>query len=144
MPDVFYFCDKRACGDVCPNNMCEHTPDVTHAVNFMRVDGNYSRAGRTAYFEKEPTMDEIKTTIDNPGAVINPVETKEIEMTPEEEQKAWDEMEKRYKKPLTEEQKADRRFWNFLDMVYKLAKMSGLYIEGHIKVRDKRTGKVWE
>ena len=86
-------------------------------------------------YEKEPIMDEIKTTIENPGAVVDPVETKEIEMTPEEQQKAWNEMERRYeKKPLTEEQK----------MVYKLARMSGLYIEGHIKVRDKRTGKVWE
>lgn len=145
MPDIFYFCDKHACGDVCPNGMCEHTADITHAVNFMRVDGNCKQTGTVAYFEKEPTMDEIKTTIENPGAVVDPVETKEIEMTPEEEQKAWNEMERRYKKkPLTEEQKADRRFWNFLDMVYKLAQMSGLYIEGHIKVRDKRTGKVWE
>ena len=73
------------------------------------------------------------------------VETKEIEMTEEQTEKATDEMERRYKKkPLTEEQKADRRFWNFLDVVYKLAQMSGLYIEGHIKVWDKRTGKVWE
>lgn len=136
--EILYICDKHACGDVCPNNMCEHTSDVTHAVNFMRVDGTYVRTGRTAYFEKEPIMDEIQTTIGNN------IETKEIEMTHEEEQKAWNEMEKRYKKPLTEEQKANRRFWNFLDVVYKLAQMSGLYIEGHIKVRDKRTGKVWE
>ena len=134
--DVFYICDKRACGDVCPNGMCEHTSDVTHAVNFMGVDGNWTQTGTTAYFEKEPTMDEIKTTIDNP------VETKEIEMTEEQKEKAVEDIRKR--KPLTEEQKADRRFWNFLDIVYKLAQMSGLYIEGHIKVRDKKTGKVWE
>ena len=145
MPDIFYICDKRACGDVCPNGMCEHTADVTHAVNFMQVDGKYVQNGNTAYFEKEPIMDEIKTTIENPGAVVDPVETKEIEMTPEEEQQAVEDLKKRYeKKPLTEEQKANRRFWNFLDVVYKLAQMSGLYIEGHIKVRDKRTGKVWE
>lgn len=145
MPDVFYICDKHACGDVCPNDLCEHTADVTHAVNFMQVDGNWTQTGTTAYFEKEPDMDEIKTTIDNPVAVVDHVKTKEIEMSPEEQQEAWNEMEKRYKKkPLTEEQKANRRFWNFLDIVYKLAQMSGLYIEGHIKVRDKRTGKVWE
>lgn len=140
--DVFYICDKRACGDVCPNGMCEHTSDVTHAVNFMEVDGKYTRPGTTAYFEKEPTMDEIKTTIDNSGAVIDHVETKEIEMTEEQTEKTTKDTCKR--KPLTEEQKADRRFWNFLDIVYKLAQMSGLYIEGHIKVRDKKTGKVWE
>ena len=144
MSDIFYFCDKHACGDVCPNNMCEYTSDITHAVNFMHVDGKYVQSGNTVYFEKEPTMDEIKTTIENPGAVVDPVETKEIEMTPEEEQqeKAVEDIQKR--NPLTEEQKANRRFWNFLEMVYKLARMSGLYIEGHIKVRDKRTGKVWE
>lgn len=142
MPDIFYFCDKHACGDVCPDDLCEHTADVTHAVNFMRVDGNFIR---TTYFEKESIMTDIQTMINNPGVVIDHVETEEIEMTHEEEQKAWNEMEKRYKKkPLTEEQKADRRFWNFLDIVYKLAKMSGLYIEGHIKVRDQKTGKVWE
>lgn len=145
MPDVFYICDRHACSDGCPNDLCEHTADVTHAVNFMKIDGKYARTGRTAYFEKEPTMDEIQITIDNPGAIVDTAETKEIVMTPEEQQKAWNEMEKRYKKkPLTEEQKANRRFWNFLDMVYKLAQISGLYIEGHIRVRDKKTGKVWE
>ena len=87
-------------------------------------------------------MAEIKTTIENPGAVVNSVETKEIEMTEEQQKKATEEIKKRT--PLTEEQKANRRFWNFLEMVYKLAQMSGLYIEGHIKVRDKKTGKVWE
>ena len=82
--------------------------------------------------EKEPAMTTTSNTI----------ETKEIEMTQEEQEKAMEDIQKR--KPLTEEQKADRRFWRFLDMVYKLAQMSGLYIEGHIKVRDKKTGKVWE
>ena len=136
--DAFYICDKRACGDVCPNGMCEYTSDVTHAVNFMGFDGKYAHTGRTAtaYFEKEPSMDEIKTTIENP------IEMKEIEMTEEQTEKTTEDTRER--KPLTEEQKANRRFWNFLEMVYKLARMSGLYIEGHIKVRDKRTGKVWE
>lgn len=31
MSNIFYICDKPACGDVCPNIMCEHTSDVTHA-----------------------------------------------------------------------------------------------------------------
>lgn len=84
--------------------------------------------------EKEPAMTTTNNTI----------ETKEIEMTQEEQEQTTEDIQKRYKKPLTEEQKADRRFWRFLDMVYKLAQMSGLYIEGHIKVRDKKTGKVWE
>lgn len=143
MPDIFYICDKRACGDVCPNIMCEHTSDVTHAVSFMEVDSKYTRTGTTAYFEKESTMAEIEN-MPNTDDLVMRVETKEIEMTEEqkEKEKATEEIKKRT--PLTEEQKANRRFWNFLEMVYKLARMSGLYIEGHIKVRDKKTGKVWE
>ena len=127
-----------------------HASDVTNAVNFMHVDGEFVQTGNTAYFDKEPTMTDVETILNNPGVIVDHIETKEIEMTEEQTEKATDEMKKRYKKkrykkkPLTEEQKADRRFWNFLDVVYKLAQMSGLYIEGHIKVRDKRTGKVWE
>lgn len=142
MPDIFYVCNKRACGDVCPNGMCEHTSDVTHAVNFIHVDGKYTRTGNTVYFEKEPAMTENMPGTDD---LVMRVETKEIEMTEEQTEKTEKTTkDTRKHKPLTEEQKADRRFWNFLDIVYKLARMSGLYIEGHIKVRDKRTGKVWE
>lgn len=133
MPDILYICDHRAC-ERCNGVEGCYTTDISHAVNFAKLED--------FYFEKEPIMDEIKTTIENPGAVVDPVETKEIEMTEEQTEKATEEIKKRT--PLTEEQKANRRFWNFLDMVYKLAQMSGLYIEGHIKVRDKRTGKVWE
>ena len=135
MPDILYICDHHAC-ERCNGIKGCYTTDISHAVNFAKI--------RDFYFEKEPVMAEIKTTIENPGTVVDPVETKGIEMIHEEEQTVWNKMEKRYKKLLTEEQKANRRFWNFLDIVYKLAQMSGLYIEGHIKVRDKRTGKVWE
>ena len=141
MPDIFYICDKRACGDVCPNNMCEHTSDVTHAVNFTKVDSKWTQTSNTAYFEKEYIMAEIEN-MPNTDDLVMRVETKEIEMTEEQKEKATEEIKKRT--PLTEEQKANRRFWNFLEIVYKLARMSGLYIEGRIKVRDKRTGKVWE
>lgn len=141
MPDIFYICDKHAYGDVCPNGMCEYTSDVTHAVNFTKVDGKWTQTGTTAYFEKEYIMAEIEN-MPNTDDLVMRVETKEIEMTEEQKEKAIEEIKKRT--PLTEEQKANRRFWNFLEMVYKLARMSGLYIEGHIKVRDKKTGKVWE
>lgn len=141
MPDIFYICDKHACGDVCPNGMCEYTSDVTHAANFTKVDGKWTQTGTPAYFEKESTMAEIEN-MPNTDDLVMRVETKEIEMTEEQKEKATEEIKKRT--PLTEEQKANRRFWNFLEMVYKLARMSGLYIEGHIKVRDKKTGKVWE
>ena len=133
MPEILYICDHRAC-ERCNGIEGCYTTDISHAVNFAKLND--------FYYEKEPTMTTTST---------NTVETEEIKMSPEEQQEAWSEkMEKCYKeksfkkKPLTEEQKADRRFWNFLDMVYKLAQMSGLYIEGHIKVRDTKTGKVWE
>lgn len=83
-------------------------------------------------------MTDVETILNNPGVIVDHIDTKEIDMTEEQTDK------RSKKKPLTEEQKANRRFWNFLDMVYKLAQMSGLYIEGHIKVRDTKTGKVWE
>lgn len=133
MPEIHYICDKRACG-FCPNDLCNHTSDIRHAKNFELLGD--------LYFEKESTMAEIEN-MPNTDDLVMRVETKEIEMTEEQQEKATEDIQKRYK-PLTEEQKANRRFWNFLDMVYKLAQMSGLYIEGHIKVRDKRTGKVWE
>ena len=112
MCNVPYYCRYICAG--CPDGM---SPDTCPVYNDR---------------EEERTMTTTNNTI----------ETKEIEMTQEEQEKAMEDIQKR--KPLTEEQKADRRFWRFLDMVYKLAQMSGLYIEGHIKVRDKKTGKVWE
>ena len=38
-PDIWYLCDREACGDKCPNNNCMYTRDITHAVNF-HADGD--------------------------------------------------------------------------------------------------------
>lgn len=38
---VLYFCDKKACGEDCPNPIsCDHTTDPLHAVNFEKVVSN--------------------------------------------------------------------------------------------------------
>lgn len=31
---IFYICDKKACGDICPNKDCEYTAQIKHAKNF--------------------------------------------------------------------------------------------------------------
>ena len=39
---VLYICDKKACGESCPNEACEYTCDIEHAGNFKLVsDGTY-------------------------------------------------------------------------------------------------------
>lgn len=43
-----------------------------------------------------------------------------------------------------EERMAKKRFYTFLKTVYNVANLAGLHIEGRIKVKDIKTGKVWE
>ena len=49
---VAYVCDLKACGDTCPNDMCHHTFDILHAVNFECLDPD---SDEKLYFEKENT-----------------------------------------------------------------------------------------
>ena len=37
-PVVLYLCDRKKCGDMCPNPECIYTYYVEHAVNFKRYD----------------------------------------------------------------------------------------------------------
>lgn len=41
---ILYECDRKACGELCPNEMCHLTAKVSHAVNFKRVDVDDTRA----------------------------------------------------------------------------------------------------
>ena len=42
MSEILFICDRKACGDSCPNSSCRHTSDPGHARHFERdVDGNY-------------------------------------------------------------------------------------------------------
>jgi hypothetical protein len=55
---VLYICDRKACGDFCPNRMCEHTTDIDHAANFDRVT---VKPGVVDYFEVVATPGETTT-----------------------------------------------------------------------------------
>lgn len=49
---VAYICDLKACGDTCPNDMCHHTLDISHAANFECLNPD---SDDKLYFEKENT-----------------------------------------------------------------------------------------
>ena len=56
--NVFMFlCDRKSCGDACPNENCSHTGDINHAKNFDFV---YIDDKLTDYFEMEPVLSEEK------------------------------------------------------------------------------------
>lgn len=64
---VAYICDLKACGDTCPNDMCHHTFDISHAANFecFNPDSDDKR-----YIEKEKKMTcKEKLMIDHPDYV---------------------------------------------------------------------------
>ena len=48
-PQVAYLCDQKYC-ESCENPDCKHTLDITHAVNFEKIEGN-------KYMEKENKND---------------------------------------------------------------------------------------
>ena len=50
---IMFLCDRKACGAVCPNELCSHTSDICHAKNFdfVRINEEFGD-----YFElDEPT-----------------------------------------------------------------------------------------
>lgn len=54
MSNVFYICDRTACESCNPD--CNHTSDITHAVNFYKVPSCMGESDETeifGYFEKE-------------------------------------------------------------------------------------------
>lgn len=52
---IFFLCDRKACGEKCPNPDCSHTRDIYHAKNFDFVRVN--DRGLTDFFEMEETVD---------------------------------------------------------------------------------------
>lgn len=115
--NIAYWCDGKACGDICPSpDFCYRTEQIEHAVNFMRI-------GEDKYIEKGIDMDEMNTT-ENIPMKDTPVEA------PEAKERA--------------ERRAAKRFYKFLDTIYKIAQLSGFRIEGRIIVKDVHTGKVFK
>lgn len=115
--NVAYLCDGKACGDICPSpDFCYRTLQIEHAVNFMRNEED-------KYIEKGIDMDEMNTT-ENIPVQDTPIEA------PEAKERA--------------ERRATRRFYKFLDTIYKIAQLSGFRIEGRIVVKDIRTGRVFK
>ena len=52
-PKVAYICDRKACGDVCPNDECELTLDVRHSVNFK---GCFEEVAPGRFAERNPDV----------------------------------------------------------------------------------------
>lgn len=40
--------------------------------------------------------------------------------------------------------KDTQRFYNLLHMIFNICKLAGFKLEGRIRLRDMKTGKVWE
>ena len=36
---IMYVCDKKACGKICPNEDCNYTSNIKHAINFNKIGG---------------------------------------------------------------------------------------------------------
>ena len=50
MDVIYYLCDRKVCGEICPNPECNHTTRLEHAVNFEAVtDEN----GTVLYYEEK-------------------------------------------------------------------------------------------
>lgn len=47
---ILYLCDKKACGETCPNEDCHHTAKVAHA---LHKDADIDR------FERVPVDDDL-------------------------------------------------------------------------------------
>lgn len=66
---MFYFCDRKMCGDRCTNE-CVYTPNINHAVDpdgyyFGRdpVNGNFYQMPNVQF--ERLTIDEVRNILDN-------------------------------------------------------------------------------
>lgn len=58
MCDILYFCDKKACGSVCPDPACDMTTDIEHAKNFRKI-GPHIVHDSDLYVERMSIVDEV-------------------------------------------------------------------------------------
>ena len=75
---VLFLCDRKACGKVCPNKMCSHTADISHAKNFDFV---HVTDRLTDYFEDPAPnhTDVVKDIFMTLGAISNALNRGETE-----------------------------------------------------------------
>lgn len=55
-PEIAFICDRKACGDVCPDLSCSRTLDINHAKHFKRI-------GDRKYMEFEESDEKTYTDI---------------------------------------------------------------------------------
>ena len=115
--EILYLCDGEACNALCCA-MCQHTSDIRHAKNFGIVGPEYG-ANEPIYFERNAAMDEK-------------LENNETAETPKTE------------KNFKNLDKDSQRFYNLLHTLFNVCTLCGFRIEGRVKIRDLKTGKVWE
>lgn len=126
---VAYLCDGKACGDICPSpDFCYRTEQIEHAVNFMRINEN-------KYIEKGIDMDEMTNTTEE--TAVNTIETKEITM--DQEQTAED-----IRKKENFARRRTKQFYELIKTIFSICNLSGFRVEGHIRIKDLKTGKVYE
>lgn len=123
---VAYLCDGKACGDICPNpDLCYRTEQIEHAINFIQLNEN-------KYIEKGIDMDEMTNTTEE--TAVNPIETREI--SEEEANEAW--------KKQQFARRRTKQFYELIKTIFSICNLSGFRVEGHIRIKDLKTGKVYE
>ena len=124
VPDVLYICDHRAC-ERCNGIEGCYTTDISHAVNFVKMND--------FYYEKEPIMAEIET-MPNTDDLVMRVETREI---------SSEEANEMHKKELFARRRT-KQFYELIKTIFSICNLSGFRVEGHIRIKDLKTGKVYE
>lgn len=123
--EIVFLCDRKKCGEICPNTSCYYTTDITHAKNFC-VEGTRYGTDEIIYRElddeEKPMNEQIKTNATNETSVE----------------------EKNSRKKFRDLPNDDKRFYNLLRTLFNVCTLAGFRIEGRVKIRDLKTGKVWE
>lgn len=127
-PKVLYLCDGRACDKCNYGFSCRHTTDIRHAKNF-RILGPEFGTNHLMYFEEESNMAE--QTKQNVEIVDEVVADKKVEKSEK-------------KRNFKDLDKDSQRFYNLLHVIFNICTLSGFRIEEHMKIRDLKTGKLWE
>lgn len=130
MNDICYICDRKQCPN-CSYPLCMHTTDVTHAAHF--VEYAYDKSKDIHYYREEPTMAEIEN-MPNTDDLVMRVETREI---------TEEEANEMHKKELFARRRT-KQFYELIKTIFAICNLSGFRVEGHIRIKDLKTGKVYE